>query len=135
MGFNHSRLDKKLTFTGGKEGLSYEYQHYKYAKQSGQSFHSGYDYYSLGLVLLELGLWMSLDNLPILDQKLADMSLDTIQDVMYEKAVPLLGPMVSEDYQEAVRICLSEELLDLERLKVEEIFSKQVLARLESRHA
>jgi len=135
VGFNHSRPDDKLTFTGGKEGLSYEYQHYKYANQSGQSFQSGYDYYSLGLVLLELGLWTSLDNLPILDQKLADMSLDTIQDVMYEKAVPLLGPMVGEDYQEAVRICLSEELLDLERLKVEEIFSKQVLARLESCHA
>jgi hypothetical protein len=62
------------------------------------------------------------------------MPLDAIQNLMSEEAVPLLGPIVGEEYQEAVRICLSEELLDTERLKVEEIFSKQVLGRLEKCH-
>ena len=134
VGFNHSRADNTFTFTRGEEGLSYEYQHYKYASQSGKPFQSGYDYYSLGLVLLELGLWTPLDKLPILDQELVDMPLDAIQNLMSEEAVPLLGPIVGEEYQEAVRICLSEELLDIERSKVEEIFSKQVLGRLEKCH-
>lgn len=132
VGFNHSRVDDKLTFTSGETGPWYEYQHFRYANQSGQPFQSGYDYYSLGLVLLELGLWIPLDKLSVLEQDIGDYSLDRLQSLLCEKAVPQLRSMVGDNYTEAVRICLSDDLLDVERMNVEETFSKEVLARLES---
>lgn len=131
VGFNHSRADDKVTFTSGKSGPWYVYQHYRYAIQSGESFQSGYDYYSLGLVLLELGLWTQLKRLPVLEQEIGQYPLDRLQELLCEKAVPQLKPMVGDEYAEAVRICLSGDLLDVDRTDVEEVFSKEVLARLE----
>lgn len=132
VGFNHSRADDKLTFTSGKTGPWYEYQHFRYANQSAQSFQTGYDYYSLGLVLLELGLWTPLNKTPILEQDIADYPLDRLQELLCEKALPLLRPLMGDIYSEAVRICLSDGLLDIDRKSVEQTFSREVLARLES---
>ena len=130
-GFNHSRVDDKFTFTSGKSGPWFEYQHFRYASQSSESYQSGYDYYSLGLVLLELGLWTPLNKLSVLEQDIGRYPLDRLRDVLLEKAVPQLIPMMGDNYAEAVRICLSDNLLDVDRTEVEEKFSKEVLARLE----
>ena len=130
-GFNHSRTDDKFTFTSGKSGPWFEYQHFRYASQSSESYQSGYDYYSLGLVLLELGLWTPLNKLSVLEQDIGNYPLDRLRDLLREKAVSQLIPMMGDKYAEAVRICLSDDLLDLDRTEVEEKFSKEVLARLE----
>ena len=130
-GFNHSRADDKFTFTSGKSGPWFEYQHFRYASQPSESYQAGYDYYSLGLVLLELGLWTPLNRLSVLEQDIGNYPLDRLRDLLCEKAVSQLIPMMGDKYAEAVRICLSDHLLDLDRTEVEEKFSKEVLARLE----
>ena len=56
IGFHHSRKDDPGAYTDGPElpDAQKEYQHPNYRQGSGR-FRKGYDYYSLGLVLLEIG--------------------------------------------------------------------------------
>ena len=65
-GFNHSRPNIQTAFTEGphKNPGEEKYQHPQYTNgQSRQRFKEGYDYYSVGSVLLEIGLWKSLSDL------------------------------------------------------------------------
>ena len=64
IGFHHSRKDDPGAYTEGPELLDAqkEYQHPNYRQGSGR-FRKGYDYYSLGLVLLEIGTWSSLSHI------------------------------------------------------------------------
>lgn len=65
IGFHHSRKDGLNEYTEGLDDSSSqqaEYQHPRYRKSS-SSYHKFYDYYSLGLVLLEIGTWSSLSNI------------------------------------------------------------------------
>lgn len=61
IGFHHSRKDDPGAYTDETERRDgqEEYQHPNYRQGSGR-FRKGYDYYSLGLVLLEIGTWGSL---------------------------------------------------------------------------
>ncbi|KAL8655657.1 MAG: hypothetical protein Q9226_002956, partial [Calogaya cf. arnoldii] len=61
IGFNHSRLDEPSAFTDGPgvTGNCRAYQHPQYSDRK-YHFRPEFDYFSLGLVLLEIGLWMSL---------------------------------------------------------------------------
>ena len=64
IGFHHSRKAGPDEYTEGPEALKsqQEYLHPDY--RMGQSgFRKSYDYYSLGLVLLEIGTWSSLRNI------------------------------------------------------------------------
>ena len=66
IGFNHSRPNTKVAFTVGPLDNPGEedYQHPQYAIYGlKKRFQPGYDYYSVGLVLLEMGLWASLGDL------------------------------------------------------------------------
>ena len=64
IGFNRSRPDQPAAFTEGPsvDLKSQKYQHPEYAKDR-QRFCPGFDYYSLGLLLLEIGLWQTLDEI------------------------------------------------------------------------
>ena len=64
VGFQHSREDQEGAYTEGP-GVSSEwrkYQHPKYQTGS-KSFKREYDYYSFGIVLLEIGGWERLSNI------------------------------------------------------------------------
>ena len=66
VGFNHSRPDEPCAFTEGPgqgSGLQ-DYQHPHY-QQNRSRYRPGFDYYSLGIVLLEIGLWASLANITV----------------------------------------------------------------------
>jgi len=63
-----------------------------------------FDYYSLGLVLLEIGLWTTLEGLVKGD---AFSSNEGMLEVLRSKRVPLLGHYMGSDYQEAVIACLN----------------------------
>jgi len=113
IGFNHSRPDEPKTFTSGGLDISKMYQHPEYANNSKQRFRRGYDYYSLGLLLLEIGLWepisrskllggRGIEKVPLLEQK----------KLWQREAVPLLGSCMGVKYRDAVRLCLSDELLN-----------------------
>ena len=65
LGFLYSRSNDPKGFTEGPEENAHhqEYQHPNYSRKGIKSptYCAEYDYYSLGLVLLEIGLWMPLD--------------------------------------------------------------------------
>lgn len=65
IGFNHSRPNSKNAFTDKPPRVpeEWDYQHPQYANSSGVRFRAEFDYYSIGLVLLEIGLWMRLKDL------------------------------------------------------------------------
>jgi len=64
VGFNHSRRDGLDEYTEGAEATMAhrEYQHPTY-RMGSTAFQKSFDYYSLGLVLLEIGTWNSLSNI------------------------------------------------------------------------
>ena len=64
IGFHHSRRDNPNEYAEGPEILASqkEYQHPDY-RRGQKRFRKIYDYYSLGLVLLEIGTWSSLSNI------------------------------------------------------------------------
>jgi len=63
VGFNHSREDDERAYTEGTDFLSEwrKYQHPNY-QTSSMPFKREYDYYSFGLVLIEIGAWERLSN-------------------------------------------------------------------------
>jgi hypothetical protein len=64
IGFNHSRRDGPYEYTEGAEATKdhREYQHPRY-RMGSTAFQKSFDYYSLGLLLLEIGTWNSLSNI------------------------------------------------------------------------
>ncbi|KAL8923159.1 MAG: hypothetical protein Q9172_003256 [Xanthocarpia lactea] len=104
IGFNHSRPDEPAAFTDGPGtgGDSRKYQHPQYAEHK-HRYRPEFDYYSLGLVLLEIGLW-----LPLADMtgrhKLS--SLEEQRSYLLDKCVPLLGHQMGREYATAVKVCL-----------------------------
>ena len=88
-----------------------------------QRFCLGYDYYSVGLLLLEIGLWEPLSDSRLLERDIKDVQLVVQQDLR-------LGPLVGRRYQEAVRVCLSDELLDASDEEAKNGFETRVVDEL-----
>lgn len=106
IGFNRSRPDDPQSFTNGPTLAfkSHAYQHPLYQKDRSR-FQSEFDYYSLGLVLLEIGLWQTLEEM---STKLVGGPIsneETIEKLLV-KRVPLLNHAMGNDYSEAVQSCL-----------------------------
>jgi hypothetical protein len=77
------------------------YQHPEYqAGQANGRFHVNYDNYSTGLVLLEIGMWQTLEELA------PRMSREEARSAWLSVSVPLLGSLMGKTYQDAVRACL-----------------------------
>ncbi|KAK6527504.1 hypothetical protein TWF694_004487 [Orbilia ellipsospora] len=109
-GFNHSRQDDALAFTlgpDGNEAIS-RYYHPQYSQNSKPqvAYRIEFDYYSLGLVLLEIGLWDTLDEI-VKKRKRKYGSKDEMLQDLKKARVPLLGHFMGKDYQDAVNACLS----------------------------
>lgn len=114
IGFNHSRPNTSGAFTEGpyKNPGEEDYQHPQYANHSsGQRFQPHYDYYSVGLVLLETGLWTSLSDL--IEGDIEDYTLLEQQRFWLENAVPLLGQSRGAIYRNAVAFCLNDTLFEM----------------------
>lgn len=63
IGFVHSRPDKANVFTEGLDSLeNRDYSHPDYLEND-KRFEPWFDYYSLGLILFEIGMWRSLSKL------------------------------------------------------------------------
>jgi serine/threonine protein kinase len=102
VGFNHSRPDEISAFTGGPEEISAErYQDPTYLEDC-RRYCAQFDYYSLGIILLEIGLWRPLDEM-IRNYK---GSRKDVRDNILKYRVPLLKQVMGRSYFEAVRICV-----------------------------
>jgi len=105
IGFNHSRHDDNGAF-GAKpdtDELHYRHPDYSHPQSKHQPKH---DYFSLGIVLLEIGLWKNVRNMLQLQGKERLEPQDILEPLMKEW-IPQLGFYVGKKYQDAVTTCLT----------------------------
>ncbi|KAI1096931.1 kinase-like domain-containing protein [Rostrohypoxylon terebratum] len=107
-GFNHSRESHESAFTVGPslDPEEEDYQHPEYDSSKGSSvskFKKEFDYYSLGILLLEIGRWTTLRHLL---KGRRTQSPEGIRDYILEEKVPELASYMGRPYHDAVRSCL-----------------------------
>jgi serine/threonine protein kinase len=108
VGFNRSRPDQPLAFTQGPDTdlKSQSYQHAQYAENKSR-FRVGFDYYSLGLVLLEIGLWQTLKELVTKMGASATLPSEETREKLLTKRVPLLNHAMGSGYSRATHACMT----------------------------
>jgi len=105
VGFNHSRPDETSAFTVGiTRERAGRYQHPDYLRGS-RNYCAEFDYYSLGTVLLEIGLWRPLDE--ITQKCPPDTPYEKVRDRLLNERIPLLKQSMGRRYCEAARVCLA----------------------------
>ncbi|KAK0511849.1 hypothetical protein JMJ35_005699 [Cladonia borealis] len=100
IGFSYSRLNLETAFTQGPNKML-EYQHPEYLSGL-KRFYQEYEYYSVGLVLLELGLWLPLEKIT---QGIRGNPTKMLNAIL-ETEVPKLKTYMGSSYEEAVTTCL-----------------------------
>lgn len=126
IGFNYSRLNLETAFTQGPSQLL-EYQHPEYLRNR-KRFCQKYEYFSVGLVLLELGLWLPLENIT------SDIrgTPEYVAESLLKSRVPILETYMGTAYADAVAVCLSGEFGDsTDPAEIREAFDERVLRRIE----
>lgn len=138
IGFSHSRPeDAGYSNKMHSESALFAYRHPDYAgadaanAEQSPGYLAKYDYYSLGLVLLEIGVWNRLRRLyPDKTLSKEDMRKEILRDL-----VPVLEATLGMAYASAVRSCLSGELSGSGKTpdpgSVDESFERLVLRPLE----
>ncbi|KAH8592614.1 hypothetical protein B0O99DRAFT_629362 [Bisporella sp. PMI_857] len=109
VGLNKSRPGGKGWHTQGPSAETdfLDYRHPAY-QQTGH-FRVGYDYYSLGVMLLEIGLWVPLSVIACLSEY-HTMSPSELRNMLVTRYVPRLGCKMGRIYQEVVYVLLSDRL-------------------------
>lgn len=131
VGLHESRLGGKNWDTAGPASSVHfqDYRHPEYARTG--RYRATYDYYSLGLILLELGFWQSL-RVWSRSPRCLRMDLSEFRQELVERHIPYLGVAVGAVYRDVVHFCLSgimdsSEDLDIDILKD---FAKNVVEPL-----
>ena len=131
VGFHESRLGGKYWETAGSASNAdfQDYQHPEYART--QRYRATYDYYSLGLMLLELGLWQPLRVWATSSQH-RRMDMIALRKDLIETWVPFLGIKIGAVYRDVVHFCLSGSMDSSEDLDIDilEAFAKNVIEPL-----
>ena len=110
IGFNHSHPDETAAFTEGHSSSSNDvYQHPRYRRDK-QGYRQEYDYYSFGVVLLEIGLWRTIDEWT--GQR--NTSPEVVKQKLLFSLVPALGQFMGSSYRDAVRVCLAGDFGTIE---------------------
>jgi hypothetical protein len=105
VGFNRSRPDDPKAFTTGPAAVKDQHKKYHHPLYlEHQRFMPEFDYYSLGLVLLEIGLWKLLDDMTV---SYKYSSWEELRQTLLLKRVPLLEHAMGTSYREAVDSCLN----------------------------
>lgn len=140
IGFSHSRPENAgYSNKMHAQPAVFPYRHPDYAgadavdDRTSPGFLAEYDYYSLGLVLLEIGMWERLGRFFVQDYTL---SRDKMRSQIVDDLVPVLEGTLGSLYSSAVRACLSGELSgngeDADLASVDEMFERMVLRPLET---
>lgn len=102
VGFEKSRPDSDIWYTDGPSVDSHaDYRHPDYNQES--RFIPAYDYYSIGLVLLEIGLWTPLW---LWSRKRPTATPEEFRLFLINTYVPRLGQKMGRAYYDAVIFCL-----------------------------
>ncbi|KAL9100714.1 MAG: hypothetical protein Q9163_003940 [Psora crenata] len=127
VGFQESRRGGKNWYTAGpaSSGDFQDYQHPEYARTG--RYRAPYDYYSLGLILLELGFWQPLRGWSR-NSRYSRMGLTEFRQELVKNHVPFLGAAVGVVYRDVVHFCLSGAMDSSEDVdsRVLEEFAKNV---------
>jgi serine/threonine protein kinase len=135
LGYSHSEnVDgRSIAESTVKRGGHERYQHPDYCEKNPR-FRPEYDYHSLGLVLLEIGLWISLDK--ISDDVGSIVNSAIFLDTILRDWAPRLRISMGTRYQRVVETCLrgnfeiTEELQGEDKSKLYLGFSSLVLEQL-----
>lgn len=104
LGFLNSRKDDEGLTEGPTDNADLRrYQHPEYLR-GGVRYQQLFDYYSLGLVLLEIGLWKTLKSLE--HNYSAQQDHESFHAYLLEDAVRRLPQIMGSQYQQVVRRCL-----------------------------
>ena len=112
VGFMHSRPNVKNPFTQGpQDGKEFrDYQHPDYLQNSDVLYRPEFDYYSLGMLLLEIGTWDSLSNI-VKSRSFEGLSNREFLQRLIERRTPQLQHAMGAKYTEATRACLESSFL------------------------
>ncbi|KAL2811840.1 hypothetical protein BJX63DRAFT_397924 [Aspergillus granulosus] len=137
VGFNHSRSDEHNTFTTGlTDSSSKDYQHPRYIKESFGYRHE-FDYYSLGIILMEIGFWKPLNQL-VSSPKYLNMSYEQRRQSLLTYRVPHLKQYMGREFYQAVKWCIEGDtgISDTQESRDKAVplaFQEQVVSRLRGR--
>lgn len=109
VGFNHSRPDEVSAITVGPTSGDGHYQHPMYI-ESKRRYCREYEYYSLGVILLEIGFWRPLCEIV----RKFEGSREQVRQKLIETRLPTLKQYMGRHYHEAVRVCLESDFQKLE---------------------
>lgn len=141
IGFSHSRPEHATVMSSKRYTTDPElraYHHPEYAGEGGgaeggsgsgrspEAYRPEFDYYSLGLVLLELALWRPLREI-VLDRR----NRTVMKKHLLQRVVPFVTGPMGEAYMRATEACLSGVLGSGDGGSVQEDFSRLVIEPLE----
>ncbi|KAF2468617.1 kinase-like protein [Lindgomyces ingoldianus] len=128
VGFNLSRPDAENAFSHPPPSLTTEHNIYRHPVYLSElpRFCKEHDYYSLGMVLLEIGLWTPFS---AFRDSLAGLDGIDARDAIVRELVPQLAERVGDLYMGVVKFCLNAGAThrDAEDYEDEKIVMKEVL--------
>ncbi|KAM7219341.1 hypothetical protein V8F06_005240 [Rhypophila decipiens] len=123
IGFDYTRPDGIDQYTEGPDkSMRAEYQHPAYRSRSASAFKTSFDYYALGLILLEVGLWAPLSGVY---QRNLEASPEQLTKLYQVECVKKLDKAMPSRYANAVNECL--QMTGRDELKEELIFHTRVM--------
>ena len=129
IGFNYSRPEERFTIMPPPEQLDYGHPIYTRGQKP---FCQEFDYYSIGLVLLELGFW---DPLTGITRDIRGGTPEELLEGLLKDSVPSLKSYMGDAYAEAVGACLRMEFGESSKtVEVRESFERKVLQRIRNRN-
>ena len=133
VGFNNSRPDRPTEFSEpARPSLDVlRYRHWEYKNKPMQKYKRGYDYYSLGMVLLEIGLWFPLSALMRKHAEWCQLDAKAFAEKIRGDYCPQLGSFVGAVYQDVVADLLDGGLCDKSRDGSEDEADLEVMRTVE----
>lgn len=129
VGFNHSRPDGPLAFTSGiADSHSRNYQNPTYLKE-GTGYRPEFDYYSLGIILMEIGFWAPFG---VITEGFTGSYEDRRHRLLTDR-VPRLKKSMGREYCEAVRCCIESDFGGMQSIGDMEMSPKDLLLQFGER--
>lgn len=99
IGFNHSRPNEEFAFSEGLRNSDSEYYHHPLYRSHIEGYRAEFDYYSLGIILLQIGLWRPIN-------EIASVPPEQLREHVLKKLVPLLPQSMGMRFYEATKACI-----------------------------
>lgn len=105
LGLGASRENRTGTFTQGHDEVGQLRNYHHPAFLSGERYREQFDYYSVGMVLLEIGLWDTLSELTS-SNRFKGLTDDQFKKEVVSTRIPKLGIAMGSVYMKATQWCL-----------------------------